>query len=326
ALLLLTGPFLLPEFKDDSAGRLDLVSVLLSMAAILPLVYGVKQAAKHGLTGPTAVALLAGIAFGVLFARRQLRASDPLLDLSLFRNRSFTVALGVMLAGAFAIGGAYLFITQFLQMVAGLSPFQAGLRLLPAAALLIVASTVAPALARRFGPGTVVGAAMFLSAIGYAVLAFADTDGTGIVMIGFAIVYTGIGPMMALSVDLVVGAASPEKAGAASAMQETMSEFGLALGIAVVGSVGMALYRDEFTGNMPEGVPAEAGAAGLDALSGALDAAAGLPAVVGGEFLAVARDAFSSGLNAAAVIGAVLSAAVGILAATLLRRVGRDSG
>src|SRR5690606_25547216 len=132
-VLLVASPLLLPEYRDRSAGRLDLASVALSLATILPIIYGLKELAKDGLAVGPLAAIAAGAVVGVVFLRRQRRLDDPMLDLTLFQNRSFSAGLGVMLAGALVMGGMFLFITQYLQLVAGLSALDAGLWLVPPA-------------------------------------------------------------------------------------------------------------------------------------------------------------------------------------------------
>ncbi|WP_052852834.1 MFS transporter [Streptomyces avicenniae] len=322
-LLLITGPVLLPEYKDENAGRMDPASVVLSLLAILPVVYGIKEIAKHGAQTAPIVAIVVGVAFGLVFSRRQLHLDDPMLDLSLFRSRAFSAALGVMLFAAVAMGGIYLFVTQYLQMVAGLSPLRAGLWLLPAAGLLITSSMLAPVAARRIRPGSVTAIGLGLSAIGYATLTQADPQDHGLayVLAGFGLVYTGIGPVMSLSVSLIVGSAPPEKAGAASALQQTSSDFGLALGIAALGSLGTAIYRNSVADSLPAGTPAAAAEASRDTLARALDATAGMPAAAADRIITPARDAFASGLNGVAVVGAVLLTAMTVLALTMLRHV-----
>ncbi len=322
-LLLIAGPFLLPEYKDENAGRIDVLSVLLSLAAILPAIYGVKEMAKYGVEPGSAIALVVGVAFGVVFARRQTHLDDPMLDLTLFRSRAFSIALGVMLFAALAIGGIYLFVTQYLQMVADLSPLRAGLWLLPAAALLITSSMLAPIAARRIRPGNVTAIGLGLSAIGYAILTQAGTGDGGVttVVVGFGFVYTGIGPVMGLSVSLIVGSAPPEKAGAASALQQTSSDFGLAVGIAALGSIGTAVYRNGVADDLPAGLPEGVATASRDTLARALDATDGLPAAVADRVVVPAREAFTNGFNTVALIGAVLLAALTVLALTMLRHV-----
>jgi MFS transporter, DHA2 family, multidrug resistance protein len=322
-LLLIAGPVLLPEYKDENAGRIDLASVVLSLAAILPVVYGVKEIAKHGVEPISAVAIVVGAVFGVVFARRQLRLEDPMLDLSLFRSRAFSVALGVMLFAAVAMGGIYLFVTQYLQMVAGLSPLRAGLWLLPAAGLLIVSSMLAPIAARRIRPGNVTAIGLVLSAIGYFILTQADPSNNGLayVVVGFSFIYTGIGPIMGMSVSLIVGSAPEDKAGAASALQQTSSDFGLAVGIAALGSLGTTVYRNGVADDLPAETPAGVAAASRDTLAMALDATQGLPGTLAGDIITPAREAFASGLNAVALVGGILVTVLTVFAVTMLRHV-----
>jgi DHA2 family multidrug resistance protein-like MFS transporter len=119
ALLLVLGPLLLPEFRDPQAGRLDLLSAALSVAAVLAVIYGLKRLAQDGLGWPPALWILAGLAVGVAFVRRQQRQADPLLDLRLFRNPAFSAALTTNLLSFFVGFGALLFIAQYLQLVLG---------------------------------------------------------------------------------------------------------------------------------------------------------------------------------------------------------------
>lgn len=322
ALLLITGPILLPEYKDENAGRIDLPSVLLSLAAILPVIYGVKEIAKHGIEPASVIAVIVGAAFGHVFGRRQLHLDDPMLDLSLFRSRAFSVALGVMLFAAVAMGGIYLFVTQYLQMVAALSPLRAGLWLLPAAAALIATSMLAPIAARRIRPGNVTAIGLILSAIGYFILTQADPDkSVALVVVGFGFIYAGIGPIMGLSVSLIVGSAPPEKAGAAAALQPTSSDFGLAVGIAALGSLGTTVYRNGVVDQLPADTPAAAAGATRDTLARALDATSSLPGPMADQIITPAREAFASGLNVVALIGAILVSALTVLAVTMLRHV-----
>ncbi|GAA2683318.1 MULTISPECIES: MFS transporter [Actinosynnema] len=297
-LLLVAAPFLLPESRDPAPGRLDPASVALSLAAILPVVYGLKVIASEGL-GPVALASVgAGVVFGALFARRQRTLPDPLLDLALFARPAFRAALLALLAGLAVVGVVYMFATQYLQMVEGHSPLAAGLWLLPSAVAMIVSSVAAPRLALRVPPGRLVAAALVLSAAGYALLGLLDgPGGLVLVVVGLVVVYAGIGPMMALGTDLVVGAAPANRSGSAAAMSETAMEFGLALGVAVLGSVGTAVYR----AGLPEGAPPDA----VESLAGALAVADGDAALVSS-----AREAFSSGLAAIGWIGAAVTLVV----------------
>ncbi|MFG1874252.1 MFS transporter [Sphaerisporangium sp. NPDC049003] len=325
-LLLAFGPVLLPEYRDTAAGRLDLTSVALSLAAILPAIYGLKELARSGWQAMPVTAVLAGAAFGVAFARRQRGLADPLLDLRLFANRSFTAAMGAMMAGTTLMGAIMLFVTQYFQLVAGLSPLRAGLAMLPAVAGSITGALLSPILARRVRPAYLIGAGMAAGAAGLLLITQAGPEhGLVVVALGFALTNIGGGPMVVLTVDLVIGAVPPGKAGLAAGMNETGSEFGYALGIAALGSLGAAVYRAHIAGAIPEGVPAQAAGAARDTLAGALTAASDLPGPLGARLLAAAREAFTAGMHLTAAISAVLLLATAVATLTLLRHV-RPSG
>lgn len=320
-LLLVAGPLLLPESRDPDAGRLDPASVVLSLATMLPVTYAIKELA-HGLAVVPLLAAAAGVGAGALFLRRQRRLASPLLDLALFADRSFRSALLILLVGTVAVSGTYLFVTQYLQLVEGQSAFRAGLWLLPPAAVLIVASVAAPVCARRFRPGPVMGAGLVASAAGFLLLSRVEPGGSGdiaVIVVAYALVNSGIGPVLALGTELVVGSAPPEKAGAASAISETSSELGVALGVAVLGSVGTAVYRADVEAGVPDGTPEAAADAARDTLAGAAAVAEDLPAPLGAEVLGAAQEAFAGGLVTVGVISAVLSLAVAAVAFTALR-------
>lgn len=311
-VLLVAGPLLLPEYRDPGAGRMDLASVALSLAAILPIIYGLKEIAKAGFAALPVLAIMVGVAVGVGFARRQLRLSDPLLDLRLFRNRGFRYALVAMSVGAVFMGGTFLFISQFLQLVAGLSPLRAGLWLVPPAIAMIASTMAAPALARRVGTWRVIGGGMALTAVAFMALTQVNATG-GVVplVVGMALAVIGLGPGAALVTEIVVSAVPPEKAGSAASMSETSGEFGIATGVALLGSLGTAVYRSQVP--VPAGTPADLAAATRDTLAGAAVAAERLPADQAARLLEPAQAAFTTGLNVVAAAGAVAVAAGAVL-------------
>ncbi|MGH3587043.1 MAG: MFS transporter [Pseudonocardia sp.] len=314
ALLLVTAPLLLPEYRDPDAGRLDLPSVALLLAAVLPVIYGLKELAVHGWASGPLVAIVLGVAVGALFVRRQHGLTAPLLDLDLFRSRTFSVALGVGMGGGVAMAGTFLLMTQYLQMVEGLSQLHAGFWLAPMNVAMAVATMATPQLARHIRPGYVMTAGFLVAAAGMLALTqVSASGGLWILVTGFTVASVGIGMPAALGTDLVVGSAPKEKAGSAAGMSEMSGEFGIALGVAVFGSIAAAVYRGTLT--VGPGVP-DAAAEGI---SGAVTAAAQLPAEAGAELLSAAREAFTSGLTTAATVGGVLFLVLAGLAVTTLR-------
>ncbi len=321
-LLLVLGPVLLPEHRDPQAGRLDLASVALSLAAILPIIYGLKEMAKHGWQPLPVVACLFGAAVGVAFLRRQRRLADPLLDLRLFANPAFSGVLVSMLCSTMLMGATMVFITQYLQLVAGLSPLHAGLWMLPAMAGSIATFVLSPLIARRVRPAYLIGGGLAVAVTGLLAISQASaTTGLVTVVAGFALLNFGAGPLMTLGTDLVVGTVPPAKAGSAASVSETSLEFGFALGIAVLGSLGTAIYRREIADTLPVGLPTMATEAARDTLAGATVAAQSLPEQLGAALLLPARAAFTSGLHTVAALSAILMIGVAILAVTLLRHI-----
>lgn len=327
AMLLILGPRLLPEFRDPKAGRPDLTSAVLSLGAVLAVIYGLKQIAQEGLGSFAVAAIVGGIAIGVAFVRRQSRLADPLIDLGLFRVPKFSVSVASNAMAGFIGFATFLFFAQYLQLVVGLSPLQAALWSLPASLSVVISSMLSSVISRLMRPAFGVAAGLGVTGSGLAILTQVEVDsGLALVVLGSVVFSAGFGPIFILATDLILGTAPPERAGAASAISETGAEFGGALGIAVLGSIGTAVYRRTLIDAVPVGVPPVAADAARDTLGGALAAAQQLPGESGAALLDVARGAFVEGLQLAALIGALIAFAIGILVAVRLRDVRTDAG
>ncbi|MFI9203831.1 MFS transporter [Streptomyces sp. NPDC053048] len=324
-LVLLTGPALLPESRDENAGRLDLASVGLSLATVLPVIYGLKELARDGWDVLPALAVGLGAAVGAAFVVRQRRLADPLLDLRLFGDRAFTAALMVGTLNAVIMGGVGLMVSLFLQTIAGLSPLRAGLWLLIPAVTLVVGVNVTPMVQRRVRPGVILAGGLLIAAAGQLLLTRAGADGgLALVITAAALVYFGASPVGSLTTNLVLASAPPEKAGSASSLSATGGEFGVALGIAGLGSLGTAVYGSEVT--VPAAVTAGDAPEARESISGALAVADRLPAEAADTLLESARSAFTSGLHAVALTCAVLSVGLAVLTAIRLRHVEPTDG
>jgi len=322
ALVLVLGPRLLPEFKDPGAGRIDLVSAVMSLASVLSVIYGLKQIAQDGFGSTAAATILIGLAIGVAFVRRQSKLADPLIDLHLFRIPKFSVSVASNALTGFIVFGTFLYVAQYLQLVMGLTPLQAGLWSLPSSAGVIVGSMLAPRISRIVRPAFGVAGGLVLAAIGFGILGQVEvSSGLPVVVLGSVVFSLGLGPVFILATDLILGSAPPERAGAASAISETGAEFGGALGIAVLGSIGSAVYRSAVVDAVPAEVPAAAADAARDTLGGALAAAQQLPGDLGAGLVEAGQTAFVQAFHFATGLGAVIALGVAILVATLLREV-----
>jgi MFS transporter, DHA2 family, multidrug resistance protein len=322
ALLLVLGPVLLPEFRDPEAGRLDFISAAMSLATVLAVIYGLKQIAQDGIGPWSVLPILAGIGVAWVFLRRQHALTDPLIDLRLFRNGVFTTALAINVLDFFIGFGISLFIAQYLQSVLGLSPLNAGLWTVPWAVGSIVGSMLTPVFVHRARPAFVMAGGLVLAAIGFGVLTqIQAASGLTILVTGSVLLSVGLAPMTTVSTDIIVGIAPPERAGAASSISETSSELGGALGIAVLGSIGTAVYRSQIAAALPAALPIDAARAALSTLGGATAVAARLPDPLRVDVLRIARDAFTQAFALVSGISTAIALATAIVAAVLLRRV-----
>jgi MFS transporter, DHA2 family, multidrug resistance protein len=320
-LLLLLGPLLLPEYRDPNAGQVDLLSVALSLTAVLGMIYGLKQIAAQGLTWLPALIALAGLGVGVLFMRRQRRLAYPLLDVSLFRQASFSAAIAAYGLSCLAMFGVYIFITQYLQLVLDLSPLQAGFATLPWALAFVVGSMLAPRLAQRWSRAAILTWGLAVAALGFLLLTLlGENSGVAVLVIGTMIMSLGMAPVFTIGNEMIITAAPPGRAGAASAISETSSEFSGALGIALFGSLGTAIYRHTLAATMPASTPIETTQTALETLGGAVSSAAASAGPIGDALLAASRAAFVDALQVTAVIAAAVVIGAAVLSAHMLRK------
>jgi DHA2 family multidrug resistance protein-like MFS transporter len=319
AALLIVGPRVLPEYKDPEAGRLDLASAAMSVVAVLAVIYGLKELAQDGLSVSAGAAIVAGLAVAVGFVLRQRRLTDPMIDVGLFGRRLFDAALAANFLAIFIAAGYFLFVAQYLQLVIGLSPLQAGLWSLPTAVAFIIGSQIVPRLLYGVRPAYVVAGGLALASIGLGLLTQVGvTSGLVPLIAGSVIISVGLAPVFGVTTELIVGAAPPEQAGAASGISETAAELGGALGIAILGSVGVAIYRSELADRLPAAVPAEVVETARDTLGSAAAAAAQLPGDLGTALLAAAREAFVVGMQVSSAIAAGIGLALAVLVLAVL--------
>jgi DHA2 family multidrug resistance protein-like MFS transporter len=245
AVTIVLVPRLIPESKADQPAPLDLTSAALSVVSVLGLVFALKRAVNTGFDVTVLVALVAGLALGTVFVRRQASLASPLLDLGLLGRPRVRRTLTALFLTALLMGGSSLFFNLYLQEVQGLRPLQAAWWMLPSMVSMIAAANLGPLLNRRFAQRTVVVSMMSLMVAGFALYAVAPVSAAGrpVVALGASLATFGIGAAFPMLMDGVMSAAPPERAASSASMAQLANELGIALGLSVLGSLGTVVYR-----------------------------------------------------------------------------------
>ena len=319
-LVLPIGAKLLPESRAAEPPPWDMAAVVLAGVGILGVAFGLKQGARHGFADPVVLAVLVvAIASLVAFVRRQLARSEPLLDVRLFADRAFAVAVGCVLLAMFGLVGLELFFAQYLQLVLGLEPLAASVRLLPLMLASLAGGLLAAPILRRSGTrATITGGLLLTTVALLPLLALGVEDRYLLLALPFVALGFGLEIALVAANDVIISAVPADRAGNAASIEETAYELGGGLGVAVLGSILAAVYSSAL-GSVP-GVDAGAMDASGESLGRAVEVAAGLPAAVGSALVAHASDAFVRGLHVVLIVSFVLLAASALLAALVLRR------
>ncbi len=252
--------FLVPESKDPRPGRLDPLGVVLSIVALVVLVYGVIQGGNSNkwLEWDTSGAIGLGVVLLIAFVWSQARSSHPTIDVGLFRNRHFSAGAGAIAAAFFALQGATFYLAYYLQAVRNYSPLLAGTALIGVAAAVMTAAPLSAKLSGRFGPRAVVGFGMAVLAVSLASYALV-TQHMSIAWIEVRMVAFGFGMGLTMSpaTNAIMNAVPREKAGAGSAVNNTVRQVAGALGVAILGSVLVVVFRDRLGTGTPHEVAAK---------------------------------------------------------------------
>jgi DHA2 family multidrug resistance protein-like MFS transporter len=320
ALVLAVGPVLLPEFKNPQEARFDLVGAGLSLAAVLPIIYGAKKLAEQDVDTMTGTAIVAGLVFGYLFVLRQRTHAHPILDLALFRSRRFSVAVAVNTILQFSMLGMMMITSQYMLVILHITPFTASLWRLPAILTLVLGLAIGGSLARSVSPATLIGAGLATAAVGFLMMAAVSPDnGLAVMLVGSSVMSVGVGVVVILATDVILATAPPERAGSAAGLAETSNEFGGGLGITILGSVTGALYRIAMTEDVPSALSPEQREVVLATVEGAEKTAQALPAPLGPALSDAAAAAFTTGVQWSTSLGGALLAVIAVLAVVLLR-------
>ncbi|GAA1838999.1 MFS transporter [Actinomadura bangladeshensis] len=299
---------LLPETRDPAAPRVDLTGTALSMGGLVALVYGVIEAPARGWTDPLVGAMLVlAVLLLTGFVLWERRAAEPMLDMALFRDRSFTWAMVAAVTANLMLGGILFVLPQYLEAVQGADVFDTGMRLIPMLLGLMAGALATDRVAGRTGhkPVIVAGLLVLTAGFGWGALTAAG-DGYAATVPWLVVIGIGSGLTMIPAMDAVLAALPADQAGRGSGLVQTLRQTGGTLGVAGLGSLLAAVYRDRVsTGHLP----ADAAGAARDSIGGAVRVAARLD---DGALLASARGAYVHGMDAvlAACGAAALAAAV----------------
>jgi EmrB/QacA subfamily drug resistance transporter len=313
-----------PTSRDPAASPVDWPGLILSSAGMGTLVFGIIQAPHWGWgSGTTLATIAAGLAVLALFVNVEARLPRPMLDVGLFKNPRFTAASGSVTIGFFTLAGFTFLITQYFQFVKGYTPLGTGVRLLPVAVSIAVASVVGTKLAVRIGNKAVV--AVGLASFGVALLwiSTASASTSYIEIVGQMIAGGGgLGLLTAPATEAIMGVVPAEKAGVGSAVNDATRLFGAALGVAVVGSIAASLYGHRLGSTIPSGLPADAAHAANGSIGGALVAAQSLRhAGLAGparDLTDAATGAFLHSFSGSLVVAGAIALAGALMAAILL--------
>lgn len=318
------GYWVIRESKDEEAkGSFDIPGVALLSASLFALVWGLIKAGEYGFDDALPLwSFAAAIAIGAVFVVNELRVEHPLLPLGLFRSASLSAATGLIVLGFFAMFGTIFFITLYLQQVHGMSPVDAGVRMLPMTGIFIVASPLAGALTNRFGPRLPLVLGMVITAVAMFGLSRIGVDADYVqIWPWFVLIGLAFGFVLVAGTEAIVGNAPAHLAGVAGGLQQTASQIGGVLGTAVLGTVlstkvGDVLF-DRLTGSgVPEAAAQKLSGQTAYVAQGVAPVPPGTPgraaeAITNGSHLAF-MDGFQSSMTVAGVV-AVAAAFIALL-------------
>src|SRR5438105_2212126 len=282
AIALIAGAILVPSAADDHEPALDIVGASLSIAGLGALIYAIIEApTRDWLSGATLLSFWVAVVILFAFAAWELRTPEPMLDLRFFRNPQFAAATSTITLIFFVMFGMIFTMTQYLQLVLGYSPLEAGVRMLPWAVVYMISAPRSARLVERFGQRIVVSSGLTVVAMGLGLLALSGIHANyPLLALSLVVTAAGMGMVTAPSTGAIIASLPLNKAGVGSAVNDTTRELGGALGVAVMGSLVASLYRGD--------LPASAHAA-TASLGAGLQAAAALPRPAGVDLAHAAR-------------------------------------
>ena len=315
------GVLFVPTSRDPAAPKVDVGGLILSSIGVTALVYTVIEAPTWGWGSVrTAAGFAAAATVLAIFALWEWQSLHPMLDVSVFVNRRFSGGSMAVTAGFLTLFGFIFVITQYFQFIKGYSAFESGVRLLPVAISIAVASIAGPRVVERIGTTAVVvaGLAIFAAGLGWASTVDADTSYT-VIASQMVLLGGGLGLTTAPATESIMGSLSADKAGVGSAVNDTTRELGGTLGVAIVGSVFASVYSGGLGGNAAvSALPGEVRATMARSMAAAYRVIDQLPQQLIPDVRAAVNDAFLDGLRVGSLVCAGIALAAAVVVALML--------
>lgn len=319
AIALILGLIFVQNSKDPSTPPLDILGLALSTLALGALVYTIIEAPDHGWSSrSTIIGFVFAAAVLALFIVHEVRVEHPMLDVRLFTNLRFTAASGSVTSAFFALFGFIFLVTQYFQSVRGYGALETGTRMLPVAGSIAVASLIGPRLAVAIGSKIVVAAGLVSMSIAFGWSATVGASTSYAQVVG-AMVFLGLGIGLTSTpaTEAIMGVVAPEKAGMGSAVNDATREIGGTLGVAVIGSIALSVYRDGLIGApLPDQMMDPA----RDSIGAATEVAQRVSQTLGDagvraadQLTDLARTAFIDGFNTGCAVASVVAALAALL-------------
>lgn len=304
AIFLISIPFFIPviffihnfitESQEKLTGRVDFFSIGMSFIAMFGIMFGLKQVATGGEWEGSLLSMGIGAIFAVLFVKRQLVLPNPLLDMSLFRNKSFSSLVFINMVSLGSLIGFIFFATQLLQISHRISPLISSFILVPGEIVAIISGIGIVVIAQKVKPNFIISGSLILIAISFLAV-YSLTLTPLIIGLSFLFISSGVGIITTVSNDLIISSVIPEKAGGASSVSETAYEVGVVLGTTLIGGAITWWYRQSFL--LPDYLQAKISEGSTDTLAGTLAVSESLPKDSSTELLNIANSAFLKGVE-----------------------------
>jgi len=314
-----TGRILLPEYGPGNTQPADPAGAILSLVAILPFIYGLTETSRNNLTLLPALAIIVSVVSAILFIARARKATNASIDLRLFQNPVFSVTLLAMFLTAVIMGGVALFIAQYFQLIAGLSPFKAGLWMIPQALAMMIGSLLVPVATKKIKQQIVITIGLSLSGVGMVLLANVPVyHGLLLLETGFVMAVFGASPILISGTGIIIGNLPTEKAGSAASLSETSNQLGVAVGVALLGSIGAFTYRYTILKTLSRILPATALKIAAESIVSATSLTEVKNSPENSQLLTGIKEAYVSGFHVVAMIGAGIFVLLALITGTRL--------